>query len=165
MKKVLDMKFNKKQDGAVLIVGLLILLLTTMVALSSMQNSNLQEKMATNSQEDNRAFQAAESIVEVYREGIDDVDKEWMVTAAINQFLLKSTDWPQTSGSVYDSDITTNIELELIGEDAPACLAQSLNADLNSNDLPCYSFQFRSTSSVTGSNATVTVVQGFTLNL
>ena len=158
------MKLNQKENGAVLIVGLLILLLTTMVALSSMQNSNLQARMAANSQEDNRAFQAAESVVEVYRNDILDADKKWMATDAVTQYISGGTDWPTTSATVYDNEITNDLQLEVIGEDAPSCLAKSVTAEEGAPVIPCYALQYRSTSTVAGSNASVTVVQGFTLN-
>ena len=49
-----------KQRGAVLIISLIVLLLMTLIGVTSMQNSNLQERMAGNTLEMNRAFQAAE---------------------------------------------------------------------------------------------------------
>ena len=49
------------QEGFVLIVGLVILGLLTMLALSSMRDTTMQEKMAGASRESGLAFQAAES--------------------------------------------------------------------------------------------------------
>jgi type IV pilus assembly protein PilX len=53
--------FQARQSGAVLITSLLLLLVMTMFALSSMNSSTMQEKMAANAQYDNSAFQAAEA--------------------------------------------------------------------------------------------------------
>ncbi len=61
------------QRGAVLVVSLIILLIVTMIAVSSMQGTVLQEKMAGNSLDRNLAFQTAESSVreaEMFIEGI-----------------------------------------------------------------------------------------------
>ncbi len=54
------MKNSNKQSGAVLVVSLIILLLLTMLGVTSMESTVLQEKMAGNSNDYNRALQAAE---------------------------------------------------------------------------------------------------------
>lgn len=55
--------FQKKSRGSVLIISLLILLLMTILGLSAMQSTNLQERMAGNMNDRNLAFQAAESAI------------------------------------------------------------------------------------------------------
>ena len=50
-----------KQQGAALAVSLIILLLMTLIAVTGMQTTTLEEKMAGNSRDRNLAFQAAES--------------------------------------------------------------------------------------------------------
>ena len=49
------------QTGAVLVVGLLMLTVMTLIALSSMQSSGLQTLMSSNMQDEITAFEAAES--------------------------------------------------------------------------------------------------------
>ena len=49
------------ESGAVLIVGLVMVLLISIIALSAIRSSNLQESMAGNMRDRNIAFQAAES--------------------------------------------------------------------------------------------------------
>jgi type IV pilus assembly protein PilX len=64
---------QKRQRGAVLIVSLIFLLVITMLAVGSMQNTMLEEKMAGNASDRNLAFQSTESAVreaEVFIEGI-----------------------------------------------------------------------------------------------
>jgi type IV pilus assembly protein PilX len=51
----------KSQSGIVLVVSLIMLLLLTIVSLTGMQNTGLEEKMAGNMRDTNLAFQAAES--------------------------------------------------------------------------------------------------------
>lgn len=53
--------FRTKQTGAVLIVGLVMLTVLTMVALTTTQTVTFQEKMVFNTQDRNKALQAAES--------------------------------------------------------------------------------------------------------
>lgn len=56
------------QRGAVLVVALVILAVLTLLSLSGMNNTMLEETMAGNQQETNRAFQAAESgLANVFR--------------------------------------------------------------------------------------------------
>lgn len=52
-----------KQRGAVLIISLLVLLVLTLIGVSSLDSSILEEKMASNSQISTTAFQSAESAI------------------------------------------------------------------------------------------------------
>ena len=64
---------RSQQSGAVLVVSLVILLVVTMLAISSMQSSSLEERMAGNTNDRNLAFQSTESALreaEVFVEGI-----------------------------------------------------------------------------------------------
>lgn len=51
----------KKQSGAVLFISLIMLLLLTLIGVSGMQTTILEEKMSGNYRDQNIAFQAAES--------------------------------------------------------------------------------------------------------
>lgn len=61
MKKQPSLNRYNKQQGVILVVTLIILLLLTITGLSSIQNSSLQEKMAGNSHDHEQAFFAAET--------------------------------------------------------------------------------------------------------
>lgn len=52
---------QNQQSGVVLVISLIMLVLLTIISLTSMQVSGLEEKMAGNSRDQNVAFQAAES--------------------------------------------------------------------------------------------------------
>jgi type IV pilus assembly protein PilX len=52
---------RQSQRGAVLIIGLIMLLLLTVIGLASIRGSDLQERMAGNMRDRNLAFQAAEA--------------------------------------------------------------------------------------------------------
>jgi type IV pilus assembly protein PilX len=64
------MKFpaRKLQSGAVLMVSLIILLIMTLIGLSAMRSTTLEERMAGNSRNEESAFQAGEAAL---REGED----------------------------------------------------------------------------------------------
>lgn len=69
----MTMKPTHRQRGVVLIVSLIMLLVVTLLAVSSMQGTVLEEKMAGNSKDRNLAFQTTESAVreaETYIESI-----------------------------------------------------------------------------------------------
>ena len=65
---------NAPQEGFVLIVGLVILGLLTMLALSGMRDSTIQEKMAGASRASGLAFQAAETELRRAEECLEDDD-------------------------------------------------------------------------------------------
>lgn len=155
---------HRNQKGAVLIVGLLILLLTTLVALGSMQNSNLQEKMATNAQESNRAFQAAESASDEFLTNAFDDGNKTFLTLAINEYLKDGSNWPTTNVSSHDNDITSNLEFKMVSDRATfSCNSRSLNSDENKPSIDCYSMEMKSAATISGSKANVSIVQGFIL--
>lgn len=54
-------QIESNQRGAVLIVGLIMLLLLTIIGLASIRGSELQERMAGNMRDHNQAFQASEA--------------------------------------------------------------------------------------------------------
>jgi type IV pilus assembly protein PilX len=55
--------FPQQQHGAVLVVALIMLMLLSLLALSSVRSSTMEEKMAGNTRDRNKAFQAAEAAV------------------------------------------------------------------------------------------------------
>jgi len=52
---------RRRQSGAVLIVAMIILVVLTLLGVTTMNTSSLQEKIASNTQEQVHAFQAAET--------------------------------------------------------------------------------------------------------
>jgi type IV pilus assembly protein PilX len=52
---------HNRQSGAALVVSLLILLVMTLIGVSSMQTTTMEEKMASNTRERQQAFEAAEA--------------------------------------------------------------------------------------------------------
>ena len=60
-----SIRMPTSQSGAVLFTALVLMVLMTMLAVTMMGNTALDEKMAQNSQDKNRAFQAAETGIEM----------------------------------------------------------------------------------------------------
>jgi type IV pilus assembly protein PilX len=84
------------QGGAVLIVGLVMVLLITIVSLSAIRGTGLQENMAGNMRDRNIAFQAAESAL---REG------EWILSPS-NEDALPSFSCLDGQGACLDLSAT-----------------------------------------------------------
>ena len=73
VRKSLNIRPPQKEHGAVLVVSLIMLLVVTLIAVSSMQGTVMEEKMAGNTRDRNLAFQTAESALreaEIYVEGL-----------------------------------------------------------------------------------------------
>lgn len=71
---------SSRQEGAVLIVALAMLVILTLIGIAGMTSTSLEEKMSANTQESTRAFQAAETGIAVgynnliMQNTIDDID-------------------------------------------------------------------------------------------
>ena len=87
---------KNRQQGAVLVAGLMMLLIMTIIGVSSMQSTNMEEKMAGNARDRDVAFQAAESAL---RQGEAS-------TAKISEFTFDGT-----NGNVglYERDATIDV--------------------------------------------------------
>lgn len=55
---------RRRQDGAVLIITLIMLIVITLVTVSSVRSTTVDERMAGNARDRNKAFQAAEAAVQ-----------------------------------------------------------------------------------------------------
>jgi type IV pilus assembly protein PilX len=69
--RTLPCRYANTQRGAALLTALVFLVLLTMLVLSSMNTNIMEERMAANSQEVNRAFQAAETGIETVMDDSD----------------------------------------------------------------------------------------------
>ena len=86
-------RMPESQSGAVLFTALVMMVLMTLLAVTMMGNTAIDEKMAQNSQEQNRAFQAAETGIE-------------MALADVN--VLKTSHGFNSDGSRTDGAVVTN---------------------------------------------------------
>jgi type IV pilus assembly protein PilX len=70
---MMERNINKsKQQGVVLIIGLIMLTVMTLLAVTSMQSSGLQELMSNNTKDKVIAFEAAESAIRAAEAYLDD---------------------------------------------------------------------------------------------
>jgi type IV pilus assembly protein PilX len=108
----------KRQSGVALVVSLLILLILTMIGVSGMQTTGMQEKMASNTKDRSQAFQAAESGVrdaEGYLEtivttGAFDGTGGLFPEAQAEPDLFDGTTWTNNAKSVQASTVAGSVD-------------------------------------------------------
>ena len=92
---------SQRQTGSALIISLVFLLLLTILGVSSMQSSTLQEKMAGNSAEKNRAFQLAEAALRAGEAEVFSSSANYATSTHAVDYSAKPTvnNCPQTAGN------------------------------------------------------------------
>ncbi|QEY75499.1 pilus assembly PilX family protein [Pseudomonas denitrificans (nom. rej.)] len=83
------MNSRTSQTGVALVVSLVLLLLLTIIAIAAASRSTLQERMAANSQQQNVAFQAAESGIQGWIDGYLKSPRIQAITVTPDE----NTDW------------------------------------------------------------------------
>lgn len=91
----------KKQSGAALMTALVILVILTMLGLSSMSMNTMEERMAANAQEINRAFQAAETGLDLAYDNADAFN--------INNTIDNPNTFTNTNFGSYNAEIEYSI--------------------------------------------------------
>ncbi len=144
----------KKQDGAVLAVALILLLVITIVGLSNFQTTNLEEAMAANSQFKNMAFQASETAIE---ESLD--DSQYLSDAYTAE--LQGAAWPTKSVSTSGSHLAVQSEARFI--EVTRAIVEDNSAtsiSMDSNALLFYNYEVHGTSTIVNTGVSNTNVQG-----
>lgn len=136
-----------------MIVALIMLLLLTIIGLSSMRGTSLQENMASNMRDSNLALQASEA---VQRKGADkarellevlDIDQlEAGVTGSYDDFPGTSKD-PEYAIKLLEAPSSSNTEIGVIVYEKLVVLIESegYGATTNSSDAPSSVSKIRST--------------------
>lgn len=144
----------RKQQGAVLIVALIMLLLLTIIGLSSMRGTSLQESMAGNMRDANLALQASEAAL---RKGEETVTAKFLAgtltTLEAAPLAETYTDFPGTA-ELPEYQITllakirTSTEAGAPVDDEGALVrveSDGYGLNTNSDDTPSSHTQLRST--------------------
>jgi type IV pilus assembly protein PilX len=149
-------RLPRKQEGAALVVSLIILLVMTLIGVSSMSTSLLQEKMASNAQSSNITFQAAESAVGMLVRDIveagDQSDLNEAMGAANGIGSLNVVD-------LEDPRVSTSYQVTYLGV-VTLSSGGSLDADESSTTLQAQRFDVASTASIDATGAQTVIKQG-----
>ena len=96
------------QSGAVLFTALVLMVLMTLLAVTMMGNTAMDEKMAQNSQDKNRAFQAAETGIEmaIANSGSMNTSNAIQAATGLSSFSQGDATTLGTSTTGYGVDVT-----------------------------------------------------------
>ena len=166
-----------RQKGIALFMSLVMLLILTILGISSVQTTSLQERMSRNSRDANLAFQAAESALRDGEDLLEGLNALTLFDAGTNGYYYEKAagltpnwrDVTWTSGSPNDGNYmaaTTNIssvgsQPKFIVEHVMAVIsdADALNLDIIGQDTGSGRTQiFRVTSYATGGTDTARVM-------
>ena len=140
-----------KQEGAVLIVALVLLLVTTFVGFSSMETSNLESKMATARELKEQTFQTAESVIEM------SLDNIAFIAQAYSIWVQGSTNWPtNTYDFEHDTALVGTSTVRFVSNNA----TEGYTIRKGASGIATYYYEVESTASRTGTNASSTHIQG-----
>lgn len=149
-----------RQKGAVLIVSLLILLVLTLVGISGMSNTGLEERMANNYQHSTLAYQGAESALEsILRasspgNGFYDSASDPMVSAVNAGLNDTSTVVTYAPGSNLNNATLSTATTVIYGGDRNC-------PDSTYGEVICVDIQARAVAGISATSTSVTHVQGY----
>ena len=113
---------RQREGGAVLIISMIFLIIMTLLAVTGMTTTSLEEKMASNAQESTRAFQAAET-------GLA------QALADLNSYDLTGEYSVPPADMFTNSDLQTEYGTDFLGVSAPPLV---LNDPTLLNNIDCY---------------------------
>jgi len=129
-----------RQTGAVLIVSLIMLAILTLLAVTGMQTTALEEKMAGNSQEVNRALQTAETgLVQAY----SDTNNTYDLAVVDGEYIGPTAD-------LSDTNHQTQYESTYIQTVSTAPASPDPNRLYRADDFVAYHFNFKSNGTTEG---------------
>lgn len=154
----------KKQQGAVLVITLVILAVITLISVSELNQAGQQVKMITNVQQRDLSFQAAESAMS---EAMSKISKQESDTEQNIVAMSQSINSPNGAPiSITNTTMTTSdMNVNMAFKAAPANVLRSrtsITADENDPTVRHFNFTATSTATITDTGAKTTIVQGFT---
>ena len=112
---------TSKQQGMVLIIGLIMLTVLTLLVVSSMQSSSLQSLMSNNMQDKTTAFEAAESAIRAAESFLDN-------GGALSLGVFDDDESDGLLGNLYD-EVWNEAEIDLNSESVEVNSVVILNPD------------------------------------
>lgn len=147
---------NKRQTGVALVVGLVMLLVVTLIAVAGMSSSTMHETMSANAQNINRTFQAAESSVGALTGVLTGGDVSLLQTALSNgEGVMTGT----TAFDIDDEDISSDYAVTYLGEVAVTS-GSSMDANESTTLLKGYRFELQGTATIAAVNARTRIFKG-----
>lgn len=141
---------RRRQEGAVLVIALVMLLLITLASVATVRSTTLDERMAGNSRDRDKALQAAEAAVRLCLKQLT-VDVPSTYTGAILTPVASGTEnWELDSN--WATGGTTSVEVDMTTTAGlasnPRCMVERLGVGDN----------YRVTGRATGGSSTTVVI-------
>lgn len=161
------MESIKRQQGVVLVISLLLLLVITLVGISSLSTTTLEEKMTSNMQAKHVVFQAADADIE---EGVDDTDFLWAAyTRGLDPANLETLSLDldvnasfaeDANGDAIAIDLSTNqVTAEFKGNTVPVG-DNATSLRMGASGYQLYHYYLEGTAELIDQNARAVHVQG-----
>lgn len=150
------------QRGAALIVSLIVLLVVTLLGLSSMESALMQERMASNSQNENQAFQTTESLLaDALPDKAADISDEFegLLNDAFDRVKGDEGDAKSFSGAA--SPVSATYEIIYMGE---VRFTRVGNENTLGSPIKTKLYELKMSTTNADTQAAATHTQGFTLN-
>jgi len=143
---------RQQQQGAALIIGLLILLVMTVIGVSALNTTTMDSRIASNVQNANVAFQIADSSGNETRTGVraDEIIKD---CAIAKDQLATPTTHDVSHNNLNNSQFESDSAVKYTGQTTPP---EGFSLD----EFAGYGFDVDSTGQVAGTNTAVTIKQG-----
>ena len=135
---------EKKQDGAALMVAMVMIFMLTIMGLSSMRNSNLDRRMTSNSVQSAITFQAAESSTELM---LNDPEN---MNSALREKVRKSPDLSSVS------ELSVGVDFNYVGDGT----ATGYSLGTNSGGFISLRFEALGTAMISNTQTESNVLQG-----
>jgi type IV pilus assembly protein PilX len=127
----------QRQNGSALIVSLTILLVLTILGVSAMRTTSLQEKMAGNARDNDVAFQAAESAIREAERFLDTISNRdlFSITGGGSGYYLPRGNNPEawTVEANWANAIAASYYNDQISRQ-PVYIIQAIDADVGGGD-------------------------------
>ncbi len=136
-----------RQNGAVLIVSLIILLVMTVLGLAAAGSANMELRMAGNSERINTTLQAAESAVEATINNINLLGQALNSTTAIKQTIRLDSAYDAASQPVASA-----AEISYLGQGS----IDGFSLGVNQNNFVAHNFEVKGTGSMQDNVTSVT---------
>lgn len=135
----------RRQGGAALVIGLIVLLMLTLLGVSNMNMTSLELKITSNTQNKNHAFQGAASAI------------EQVMQAPVGSPLR--INYTNTSAQVFNTGTTNSVTSGATVSFVET--AGGINCPLSSLNMSCNFYKIRTTATHSPSGAVSVQEQGF----
>lgn len=150
------------QNGAALVISLVLLVVMTLIGVASMSTSLMQEKMAANAQSSNITFQAAESAIGAL---VTEIIVNRNFTQLENAVADEGVQQDRVVIDVDDPNVNAGFQITYLGEVFISGEAgSSTDADEDSTKIEATRYDITATGVMESNNAQTVIRQGFIYN-